>query len=137
MHLSTLLVLPLLQLAASTAWSAEAGTVYGQSERYSVIISADDYPYQNATITVREIDVEGREYAKEVSAVSFSSQCHAAKRSIVCRSGGTTPLAGTTYRVTTDDSPSCPGTSVGDRYTCVKGCTKDSPRFLTIHPYEC
>jgi len=109
----------------------------GQSPRFRVVI-AQDCAFESR-IETTEIDPQTHEYSIPKPGALFKDECQfgAEEETFSCRSGGKTVLSGSVYKLTDDASPSCKGDMFGHRYTCVKGCTKDVPRYLDIAPYEC
>ena len=118
-------------ICTAGAHAGDSASITGSTHKFRISFhdprgGADEF------ITVSNIDPE----VPSAPMVSFSSQCVATARKIQCRRGGVTPLAGATYKVTNDGSPVCGGLWE-PRFTCVRGCTRDTPRYLQINPYEC
>lgn len=120
--------------------AACSDTIVGQSEKYSIVISDEDCQFDIEMIQITEIEegkVDPPDYTKALPVVPFAEECRKTKTQIICKAGGRTVLAGVTYEITEDASPSCPGESVGFRYTCIKGCKTGVPKYLEIRSYEC
>lgn len=108
--------------------------ISGQSEKYLVEIVRDCGVIPQ--IFVSEFD--DHEYTNKHEPIAFESECAIGKdEELTCHAGGKTILSGATFRVTNDGMPSCAGDSYSPRYTCVKGCNEDVPKYLRIAPYEC
>jgi len=69
----------------------------------------------------------------------FGSECKMTEdaSSFTCKANGKTPISGATYVLRKDAKPVCEGEKYGERYKCVKGCTKTTPKYLYVFPYEC
>ncbi len=131
-----------LAVICAAAFAAEPGSIEGQSTRYRIVIT-NDYPNDPKTQLlvyelVEEPDHLHEQYSKQIASLPFASQCVAINThtEIVCRSKGSTILAGVTYRVTRDETPLCPGNVKEYRYTCKRGCKSDVPVYLKINSYE-
>jgi len=122
----------------SLASSAEPGNMYGQSAKFHVSISSDDLTDPSAMLSVSEIvpDEISPQYGKQIVSVPFLSECSVKNDKIICRRNGKTVMAGATYRQTLDATPQCPGHAAEYRYTCVKGCTVNTPKYLATNGYE-
>lgn len=127
----------ILSTAGDLARANGLPDLIGVSEHYRVTISNGLHPFKESRITVERINSEGSGYSEGIENVPFSTQCYSTKSTIICHMNSKTPLSGATYRLTLDATPVCPGSKVEYRYTCVKGCKKDTPRYLKIQPYEC
>lgn len=69
----------------------------------------------------------------------FNTECKMREdtTSFICKPNGQTPISGATYVLKRDAKPVCDGEKYGERYMCVKGCTKATPKYLYVWPYEC
>ena len=90
----------------------------------------------NVFIRISKLD-EDDNYTKQIKSVSFHNECSVKSNKLLCKKNGTTPLAGATYQITKDGSPSCPSEASEERYTCIRGCKASVPRYLKINRYEC
>ena len=125
-------------LLPTTAISGQPAELVGQSAKFRVWFD-DPRDGTNPDIHFAAFDISASDvggYPIESKPVSFESECKSTRTEIVCRSGGRTPLAGATYRLTADGTPTCPG-DADYRFTCVKGCKLGVPRYLRIDVYEC
>ena len=128
----------LLLFVANLSLAACPTDIYGQSEGFSVKILQDCGV--KSEIEVSRFDDQTLTYSEPYIKVLFNKECKFIKDEsrIVCNPKGKTILAGATYKRTSDETPTvCPGSAVEDRFTCIKGCTKVVPRYLSIAPYEC
>lgn len=135
-----LLAVAVLVLASPAAHCGDSASIQGQSARYSVSFQ-DPIADRDSVIETMGWDENygpgGGGYGKHLSSIKFWSECKATKTKIECRGNGKTPLAGATFRLTYDGTATCEGAVSDARFTCVKGCTKKVPRYLSINPYEC
>jgi hypothetical protein len=67
----------------------------------------------------------------------FTDECKVSQTSFTCKNNGRTPISGATYVLRKDAKPICEGEPYGERYECIKGCKKTTPRYLNVEPYEC
>jgi len=130
-----LIVVALLSPLACAAGGSPR--IWGQSRTHQVTF-ADDATFSEARIEIRKPSSEASDsYDKIVLSVPFRDICVATDNEIRCSPEGKTILAGVVYRLTMDGSPRCFGATSEPRYTCIKGCRKELPRYLWIDPYEC
>ena len=126
----------LFSMLTPAALAGDSAQLIGQSGQFRVRFY-DPRVNTGELIFVDEKTDADDDYGEKGIPVPFSSECKASKMQIVCRRGGVTPLAGATYRLTLDGTPTCPGDRYEERFTCIQGCTPITPRYLKVARYEC
>ncbi len=111
--------------------------IIGSSRQFSATI------YQDcgirSQIEILKLDRKTKDYTLHQREF-FETECAftgSKPRKMVCHKNGKTILAGATFKLTYDDQPMCPDEKFGHRYTCIKGCTEQVPKYLSVSPYEC
>ncbi len=122
------LLLPTLALANCTT------TITGESA--TLVINITDCERERMEIEVN-VYAPGVDGGVAQPKVTLASQCRMDAQGLRCRAGGSTVLAGASYRYTYDTNPTCEGREPGRRLTCVKGCGARLPKYLYLRPYSC
>ena len=136
MHLSQkILAISLIVLTNSTYAGGCSGVIDGQSSKFYITISDDGCISNELLILVSKLDPETSAAGFAVQRELFSKECKFTSDAIICRANGKTILSGTEYKRTFDVNPQCVGIK-GSRFTCIKGCKSDVPKYLNEN-YEC
>ena len=124
-------------LVCETILAACPTNMEGNSKEFDIVIHQDCGI--RSEIQVRKWDKKSKEPTVLYQRAFLDTECQFTKTEsmMLCRKNGKTILAGTGYKLTNDSSPQCPDASFGLRYTCIKGCTKSIPKYLSVNPYEC
>ena len=109
-------------------------TLQGQSEVREITISDCSHAEMVILITDFSPTVQGGVPRKPLP---LARHCVFTRSGLTCKRGGGSPLAGSTYRYTSDTNPTCEGERAGQRLTCVRGCSKQIPKYFYIEPWEC
>ena len=119
------------------ALAACATDMTGQTKEFGVIVSQDCGI--RSEIVISKLDKKTREFTVPYQRAFLDTECKFTKNEsmMICRKNGKTILSGAQYKLTGDDAPQCPDDSFSYRYTCIKGCTKLVPKYLSVAPYEC
>lgn len=120
---------------SAPSFAACSGRAVGQAADVLVEISDGGCSYPDERIQVWRDTLNSPDQV-----VPLSQECswkiEGALSALSCKKSGTTVLAGTEYKVTSDTNPNCFGEKAGKRLTCVRGCGK-APKYLYYTPYEC
>ena len=119
------------------ALTACATNMAGRTKEFGVTIHQDCGI--RSEIEVFKLDQKSKNSTTPYQRGFLDTECQfiAGEAVMGCRKNGKTILSGARYKLTYDDAPNCPGASFGHRYTCIKGCTRFVPKYLSIDPYEC
>lgn len=101
------------------------------------MLITDDRNFSAAQLIITRASPNEDAYSQPVSSTPFKQECVGSPTEIRCSTTGETLLAGVEYRRTADETPGCFGEMAAYRYTYVRGCNKQVPRYLRINFYEC
>ena len=132
-----ILAISLLILINNSYAGGCSGIIDGQSSKFHIEISDEGCTSHNLMILVSKLDPETSAASFAIQREIFSKECKFSNKAdaLVCRANGKTILAGSEYKRTFDVNPQCVG-SKGSRFTCIKGCKSDVPKYLN-ESYEC
>jgi hypothetical protein len=124
-------------LLTSPVFAACATDITGYSKEFKVVIFQDCGI--RSEIVVSKLDKKNDDYTIPYQSAFLDTECSFAyeEKKMICRRSGKTILSGTQFNLTYDDVPNCPGESASLRYTCIKGCSKQVPKYLSVAGYEC
>lgn len=139
------LSLTLLIFISSIAYGAGYGGADGDNVLGQIIHIKEHGEHLEPYIFVQknETDMEGANGKGEK--YRLADECPTwTEHSLVCKKNGKSPLAGTTYKITTSkqwmpckDVEIDPSDEAGTVYICTKGCNKRTPKIFYENPYEC
>lgn len=124
LKIRSLITLLLFLLASDGALAACSGTISGGGTGSEHYVDISD---GGCEFPVMMINGEYK----------FSDECKDTHNGFSCRDNGRTPISGATYILKKDAKPICEGAKYAERYKCIRGCRKVTPKYLTVSPYEC
>lgn len=127
-------------LMPSIGMAAAYGGAQGTNKRGETIYIDGDIP---EAIAVRKHSNDPK-WSEQYPLLEECPTFSEAAKQFSCLSNGKSPLAGTTYRVTTSktyrpcDQPPYDDKSAGQVYLCIEGCNNPrAPKIFYVTPWEC
>jgi hypothetical protein len=111
----------------------------GVNKRGEIISIGDDGGDLATTIYVFEKNAESPKLKERYILKEECPSFFGNREQFSCRKDGKSPLAGTTYRVTTSEKyRPCGDEFPGEVYVCIEGCNSPrAPEIFHVNPWEC